>query len=177
MDRTYYDRWADNDYEQVIVEGELSNTPIKNVHLQLPESCRLGPTDGPKSSFSASRSFENTEQQEATSEPEMNRYYGLTEVDSSLQDAINRMGCVGNMLSKITLTNKSAEFCQLLEDFLHNIEGMRLKLQAILSPFANLEQFSMDPLPITDMDCSTESVSASTITSVASDNALEDEQT
>ncbi|EFO21796.2 hypothetical protein LOAG_06691 [Loa loa] len=136
MDRAYYNRWADNDYEQ------------------LPESCCLGPTDGSQSSLSGSYSSENVELQES-SKFEMNRYYGLTEVDSSLQDAIVRMDYVQSVLNKITLTNKSAEFCQLLEDFLHNVEGMRIKLQTILSPFANLEQFSTDLLPMTDTNYST----------------------
>ncbi|MCP9264028.1 hypothetical protein DINM_006953 [Dirofilaria immitis] len=147
MNKSYYDRWADNNYEQ------------------LSESCRLGPTNGVKSNSSASRSFENAELQEST-ELEMNRYYGLTE-------AIVRMDYIQNMLNKITRTNKSAEFCRLLEDFLHNIEEMRLKLQAILSPFANLEQFSTDFLPVTDANHST----ASTITSATSRSVSSGEQT
>ncbi|VDK83916.1 unnamed protein product, partial [Litomosoides sigmodontis] len=122
----------------------------------LSESCRLGPIDGFKSSFSASSSL-NAEVQECY-EPEMNRYYGLTEVDSSLQDAIVRMDYVQNVLSKITLTNKSAEFRKLLEDFIYNIEEVRLKLETMLSPFANLEQFSADL--ITESDHSTESTTS-----------------
>uniref|UniRef100_A0A8R1Y375 Uncharacterized protein n=1 Tax=Onchocerca volvulus TaxID=6282 RepID=A0A8R1Y375_ONCVO len=149
----YYDRWADNDYDQ------------------LSESCRLGPIDGDKSNFSAFRSSENAELKES-SELQMNRYYGLTEVDSSLQDAINCMNYVQTMLNKITLKNKSAEFCRLLKDFLQNIEEMRLKLQTILSPFANLEQFSTDFRPVTDTDQST----ASTITLPTSNNASSDKR-
>ncbi|KAK6104420.1 hypothetical protein QQG55_16205 [Brugia pahangi] len=138
MDKTYYDRWADNDNEK------------------LTESCRLGPTDGSKSSFIASQSFENAEFQESSEvELEMNRYYGLTEVDCSLQDAIMRMIYAQKVLNKVTLTNKSAEFCQLLEDFMHNIGGMQMKLKALLSPFANMEQFWTDPLPMTNTDHST----------------------
>uniref|UniRef100_A0A0R3RG69 DASH complex subunit DAM1 n=1 Tax=Elaeophora elaphi TaxID=1147741 RepID=A0A0R3RG69_9BILA len=110
MDGNFYDRWADNDYEQ-------------NVETQ--ESSKL----------------------------QMSRYYGLTEVDSSLQDAIVRMNCVQNMLNKITLANKSEEFCQLLQDFSYNVEEMRLKFEAMLSPYANLEQFSTDLA--TDSDQST----------------------
>ncbi|CAG9532150.1 unnamed protein product [Cercopithifilaria johnstoni] len=134
MNRNYYDRWADNDYEQ------------------LSESCRLGPTDESKSGFNISRSFENAEVRES-SELDMKRYYGLTEVDSSLQDAIVRMKYVQNVLNKITLTNKSTEFCKLVEDFLHDIQEMQLKFETMLSPFANLEQFSTDL--ITDSDHST----------------------
>ncbi|VDN90936.1 unnamed protein product [Brugia pahangi] len=123
---------------------------------RLTESCRLGPTDGSKSSFIASQSFENAEFQESSEvELEMNRYYGLTEVDCSLQDAIMRMIYAQRVLNKVTLTNKSAEFCRLLEDFMHNIGGMQMKLKALLSPFANMEQFWTDPLPMTNTDHST----------------------
>uniref|UniRef100_A0A1I7VLF3 PCM1_C domain-containing protein n=1 Tax=Loa loa TaxID=7209 RepID=A0A1I7VLF3_LOALO len=176
MDRAYYNRWADNDYEQVNVEGTLNemkyhySTDTRQIS-RLPESCCLGPTDGSQSSLSGSYSSENVELQES-SKFEMNRYYGLTEVDSSLQDAIVRMDYVQSVLNKITLTNKSAEFCQLLEDFLHNVEGMRIKLQTILSPFANLEQFSTDLLPMTDTNYSTANSTASS----ASDNISIDGQ-
>ncbi|KAL3995087.1 hypothetical protein ACH3XW_24350 [Acanthocheilonema viteae] len=142
MNRNYNDRWADNDYEE------------------LSESCRLGPS---KSNSSASQSTENALVQES-SETEFKRRFGLTEVDSSLHDAIVRVKYVQNELNKITLTNKTAEFCELLRDFLQNIEEIRLKLEAMLSPFANLEQISADL--ITDSD----RIAACTTTSPISDN-------
>uniref|UniRef100_A0A1I8ES88 Acetyl-coenzyme A transporter 1 n=1 Tax=Wuchereria bancrofti TaxID=6293 RepID=A0A1I8ES88_WUCBA len=145
MNKTYYVRWVDNDYEQ------------------LTESCRFGPTDGPKSSFSASQSFENAEFQESSEvELEMNRYYGLTEVDCSLKDAIVRMIYAQKVLNKVTLV--TAEFCRLLQDFLRNIGEMQMKLKALLSPFANIEQFSTDLLPITNTNHSTGILSATSCT-------------
>lgn len=44
-----------------------------------------------------------------------------------------RMDYVKNVLNKITLKNKSDEFCQLMEEFLRNIEGMRMKLQTVVN--------------------------------------------
>ncbi|VBB33642.1 unnamed protein product [Acanthocheilonema viteae] len=120
MNRNYNDRWADNDYEE------------------LSESCRLGPS---KSNSSASQSTENALVQES-SETEFKRRFGLTEVDSSLHDAIVRVKYVQNELNKITLTNKTAEFCELLRDFLQNIEEIRLKLEAMVN-FKSEKLFSL----------------------------------
>lgn len=50
------------------------------------------------------------------------------------------MNYVQTVLNEITLTNKSIEFCQLLKDFLHNIEEMRLKLEAMVN-FKNEKLF------------------------------------
>lgn len=44
-----------------------------------------------------------------------------------------RMIYAQKVLNKVTLTNKSAEFCRLLEDFMHNIGGMQMKLKALVN--------------------------------------------
>ncbi|VDM19916.1 unnamed protein product [Wuchereria bancrofti] len=75
---------------------------------------------------------ENAEFQESSEvELEMNRYYGLTEVDCSLKDAIVRMIYAQKVLNKVTLV--TAEFCRLLQDFLRNIGEMQMKLKALVN--------------------------------------------
>ncbi|KHN73201.1 hypothetical protein Tcan_05481, partial [Toxocara canis] len=109
----------------------------------LPNSCLIGPLT-PCHSVASDSPRTLYDNLVSRSERAVRRCYGISEVDHRLQEAVTSIASVRRMLQRICETTQNAELKASVEEFQYDAERLSRKLNRLISPFANADEFSAD---------------------------------